>query len=223
MRNRTIKAEKALAQVERGERLSRLHPLAVAFHEAAHCVFLEAFDIRVGWATCVQGVDPEDGSFCLGMTSSNAPNVALPPGLHIIHMLAGSIAEHALISKHPFDPKNFNVSATDSRGIKNMLRKTWKTNQEAVGHVVRCAEKTHELTQEPEIARWIKAVAVELYIAKRLEGDEVRKILRANGFYDGKNPLVEFAARITELTAQLARENPMSAPSTNTSPNEFGI
>ncbi len=186
MSNRRQQAQNKLARVGLGKPLSRLDPLATAFHEAGHCVFSEAFGITVEWATCFPHV--HKGVRNLGFVHTDADKVMLPANLLLIEGAAGDIAEWRLISTEPYKAEL--ISSSDVENVVPILQQICTANEQALDCFRTLAQEAHELVKKAD--RWIRALGVELYVRKKMQGDEIREILRRNNFYQD-NPLIKFA------------------------------
>lgn len=184
------KARKKLQRVKKGETLQRSDPLCTSFHEGAHAVFAEGFGTPVEWVTCSPLV--EEGRKLLGYVKTNG--VTSGPQA-TVKILAGDIAEFPLIfgQKYTFDGYMSGSDAED-------LAEIWKASQldllpknEMIHELQAAADQTSALVDDTK--HWIEAVAIEMYAQKRIQGDQVRDILRREGFYTPQNPLLQFHLR----------------------------
>jgi hypothetical protein len=188
-RNIILSALQARGQ---GHLLDRIDPITTAVHESAHCVFSEAFGITVSWATCLPAI--YNGESELGHMHSNADKVILPGILHITQGLAGDLAERPLITNDPFSPETAFISGTDLLTLEDHLRDSGFQKSEYMDAYLRMALTCLNLIELSQ--HWIDAVAVLLYSKKTAQGEEIRKVLRAKGFYVADNPLILFSARV---------------------------
>src|SRR5579862_8838134 len=101
-----------------GVLIPRSDPIATAVHEAAHCVFHEAFGVTVDWATCIPDLSRAE----LGHVHSNANLVPLPGVLHVIGELAGDLAERPFITHEPFNARTAFISGTDTQILMRFLQ-----------------------------------------------------------------------------------------------------
>jgi len=171
--------------------------LDVAFHETGHCLFQESFGIEV---SSVSGVPSGDRPGSLGFVFSNMNRIALPVELHLIHFLAGGVASHRIVSADLFNPRAFYLPSGDAGVIQKIADAVCPTPKEAISLILRCAAHTYDLIQLPQTQRWLRALAIELYVKERISGDEVREVLRQNGFYEKNNPLIQFGLEMKDKT-----------------------
>lgn len=194
-----------------GRLISRLDPMATAIHEAAHCVFYEAFGITVDWTTC----DPQRcpgiaGDEQLGYVCSNADKIVLPAVLHILRTLAGDLAERPFITNKPFGIDSAFMSHTDWNTLHSDFRSISlpeSAYSESYLYYARLCLELIELSEQ-----WIEAVAVEMYANKTIQGDAIRKILRARDFYEPGNHLVAFASRAKQATEVMGKSSLITRP-----------
>lgn len=183
-------ARKKLRLIDSGKLLQRTDPLATAHHEAAHAVFSEGFGRPVIWATCYPLI--EDGQKLLGYVHGQE-EMLLNGVLATMQMLAGDIAEHPLIFGREYKMDDAIMSGSDGEE----LREIWTachlldaSNDKKIAFLQHATEQAADLVRKTE--RWITPVAIEMYAHKRIEGDEIRNILRGTGFYTPQNPLCQF-------------------------------
>jgi hypothetical protein len=194
MTDRRSEAENLLQKVDCGELLPRFHPLKRAFHEAAHALMSESFGCRVDRMSCQSA--PRYGGFVI----SDGDSVPLAAELAIIIALAGEIATHRLEFSKAFDAKNFNLGLNDALICTTVEKAVCPNQKEPNGLIHSCAVQVHELIQRPETQRWLRALAIDLYVKERMSGDEVREVLRQNGFYEENNFLIQFGLEMRDKT-----------------------
>jgi hypothetical protein len=180
--------------------LLREDPLATSFHEGAHCVFAESFGLTVESVTCLSFSDAEGRSFC-GEIRHNSDKVPIPAKLHIIHDLAGDIAEWPLWQTKPCCPGY--MSSGDGGSLVETLKRIGVSSLvEAKRFYEDLFYEAEELVQKAR--PWIQALGIELYARKTMQGDEVRDLLCRVGFYEN-NPLAAFAKNAVLIGEQVSQ------------------
>lgn len=196
---RIRRAHSKLARVARGEVLLREDPLATSFHEGAHCVFAEAFGLTVYSVTCLSFADSEGSYF--GKVWHNSDKVPIPAKLHVIHDLAGDIAEWPLWQTKPCCPGY--MSSGDGASLVEILERIGVSSLvEAKRFYEDLFYEAEELVQKAR--PWIQALGIELYARKTMQGDEVRDLLCRVGFYEN-NPLAAFAKNAVLIGKQVSQ------------------
>lgn len=183
-----------------GVLIYRSDPIATAMHEAAHCVFYEAFGITVGWASCV----PDLLNGKLGNIRSNADRILLPGILHVMVDLAGDLAERPFITHEAFSPETAFMSTTDLAGLQKFFQASSFKESEYAEVYLGLARQCIALIRQSQ--RFIEAVAVLIYASKTAQGDAIRKVLRAKDFYRADNPLAMFKAHVMQVAARVSQQ-----------------